>query len=85
MPPNEMIVNGIELINADLAEELLNKISKNTPEFFEKLVLDLLFAIRYGERRVTGRSGNGGIDGFISQDTLVTKKYISRQRDLQAI
>jgi len=81
IPPNEMIENGIDLINADLAEELLEKISRNTPAFFEKLVLDLLSAMGYGEGKVTGRSGDGGIDGFISQDTLgIERIYFQAKR-----
>lgn len=81
IPPNEMIENGIDLINADLAEELLDKISRNTPAFFEKLVLDLLSSMGYGKGNVTGRSGDGGIDGFISQDTLgIEKIYFQAKR-----
>jgi len=49
-----------------LAEELLGKIERNTPAFFESIVLDLLSSMGYGKGKVTGRSGDGGIDGFIS-------------------
>ncbi|MCG8569991.1 MAG: restriction endonuclease, partial [Spirochaetes bacterium] len=35
LSPKEMIEKGIDLLNADLAEELLKKIYRNTPEFFE--------------------------------------------------
>jgi len=81
IPPNEMIERGIELINADLAEELLGKIERNTPAFFESIVLDLLSSMGYGKGRVTGRSGDGGIDGFISQDALgIEKIYFQAKR-----
>jgi restriction system protein len=81
IPPNEMIERGIELINADLAEELLGKIERNTPAFFESIVLDLLSNMGYGKGKVTGRSGDGGIDGFISQDALgIEKIYFQAKR-----
>ena len=81
IPPNEMIERGIELINADLAEELLGKIERNTPAFFESIVLDLLSSMGYGKGKVTGRSGDGGIDGFISQDALgIEKIYFQAKR-----
>ncbi|HPR48354.1 MAG TPA: winged helix-turn-helix domain-containing protein [Spirochaetota bacterium] len=81
IPPNEMVEKGIELINADLAEELLGKIERNSPAFFESIVLDLLSSMGYGKGKVTGRSGDGGIDGFISQDALgIEKIYFQAKR-----
>lgn len=74
LPPNELMEKGIELIHADLAEDLLGKIERNSPAFFESLVLDLLSKMGYGKGNVTGRSGDGGIDGFISQDALGIEK-----------
>ena len=57
-----------------MAVELLQKISENTPVFFEKLVIDLLVAMGYGGSRedaqAVGRSGDGGIDGIINEDRL---------------
>jgi restriction system protein len=81
LPPNEMLEKGIELIHAELADELLEKIYRNTPAFFEKIVLDLLSKMGYGEGVVTGRSGDEGIDGFINQDTLgIEKIYFQAKR-----
>jgi len=81
LPPTEMLEKGIELLNADLAEELLGKIIRNTPAFFEKIVLDLLSKMGYGKGLVTGRSGDEGIDGFINQDTLgIEKIYFQAKR-----
>jgi restriction system protein len=80
-PPLEMIETGIELLNNDLAERLLEKINNNSPAFFEKLVLDLLENMGYGQGNVTGKSGDGGIDGFINQDTLGLEKiYFQAKR-----
>lgn len=79
--PNEMVEKGLELINAELAEELLGKIERNSPAFFENIVLDLLSSMGYGKGKVTGRSGDGGIDGFISQDALgIEKIYFQAKR-----
>ena len=81
LSPNELLEKGIELINADLAEDLLAKIERNSPAFFENLVLDLLSSMGYGKGEVTGRSGDGGIDGFISQDALgIEKIYFQAKR-----
>lgn len=81
LSPNELLEKGIELINADLAEDLLGKIERNSPAFFENLVLDLLSSMGYGKGEVTGRSGDGGIDGFISQDALgIEKIYFQAKR-----
>ena len=56
-------------------------IENNTPAFFESLVLDLLSKMGYGKGQVTGRSGDGGIDGFISQDALgIEKIYFQAKR-----
>ncbi len=41
-----------------------------SPSFFEQLVIYLLEAMGYGHGEVTGRSGDGGIDGIIGEDKL---------------
>lgn len=57
-----------------LKEDLLQEIMNNPPEFFEELVLDLLFKMGYcgsrADAEAVGRSGDGGIDGIINQDPL---------------
>ncbi|GHV93820.1 restriction endonuclease [Spirochaetia bacterium] len=80
-PPLEMIETGIEILNNDLAEKLLEKINNNSPAFFEKIVLDLLQNMGYGRGNVTGKSGDEGIDGFVNQDTLGLEKiYFQAKR-----
>jgi restriction system protein len=59
----------------ELEKELLNHVKKATPEFFERLVVNLLVAMGYGGSlydagTAIGRSGDGGIDGFIKEDKL---------------
>jgi restriction system protein len=57
-----------------------------TPDFFEKLVVDLLVAMGYGGSRkdageAVGRSGDGGIDGIIKEDKLgLDAVYIQAKR-----
>lgn len=81
LPPDEMIEKGIEILNSEVAEELLGKIYRNSPAFFEKIVLDLLSKMGYGIGSVTGRTGDEGIDGFINQDALgIEKIYFQAKR-----
>ncbi|MCA3556319.1 restriction endonuclease [Aestuariivirga sp.] len=61
--------------NAVLHRELIAHIHTQTPEFFERLVIDVLLAMGYGSdrsgmARCLGRSGDGGIDGIIPLDEL---------------
>ena len=74
--PDELIENGFNSIQVSLSQELLSKIRTNPPAFFEKLVLKLLERIGYGKGEVTGRSGDGGIDGYIYQDKLGLDKIL---------
>ena len=70
----------------DRAKNLLDLLQRVTPESFERIVLDLLRAMGYGqgdvdESEVTGGSGDGGIDGWIRKDALgLDKIYIQAKR-----
>lgn len=73
--PEEEIEKSFTQINKKLAGELLENILNNDPIFFERLVLDLLLKMGYGDFRenageTTQASNDGGIDGIISQDRL---------------
>ena len=73
--PEKSIEKNYQQIRKELATELLQKISENTPTFFEELVIDLLVAMGYGGSRedagkAVGGSGDGGIDGIINEDKL---------------
>ena len=62
-------------MRSQLANEILDKVRQGSPAFFERLVVDLLQAMGYGgassaSGQVTGRSGDGGIDGIITEDRL---------------
>ena len=73
--PLEALDDAIALLNADVRSRLLDAVLKQSPEFFERLVLDVLLAMGYGGSRLEaaqhlGKSGDEGIDGRINQDAL---------------
>ena len=73
--PEELLEKAYESIRNDLAGEILSKIKGNSPQFFEKLVIDLMIALGYGGSRESagksiGKSGDEGIDGIINEDRL---------------
>jgi restriction system protein len=62
-------------LESSLGAELLERIKAASPTFFEHLVVDLLLAMGYGGSRedagkTIGKSGDGGLDGVISEDKL---------------
>jgi restriction system protein len=83
--PEEKIQNGLKELRGRVASELLELIGQSTPAFFERLVLDLLYSMGYGESREAlshvGGSGDGGIDGIISLDRLgLEKVYVQAKK-----
>ena len=73
--PEEEIERSLKQINDSLADSILENILNNDPFFFEKLVVDLLLKMGYGEfGRVTSPTNDGGIDGIINEDRLGINK-----------
>jgi restriction system protein len=75
MTPEEHIEYGSKQIRQKLSSEILERIRKCSPEFFEKLVVDLIIAMGYGGSRTdagqaVGKAGDGGIDGVVKEDPL---------------
>lgn len=73
--PEEALEESYQSIRKALSEELLAKVRTCSPQFFERLVVDLLVAMGYGGTlrdagQAIGRSGDGGIDGIIKEDRL---------------
>lgn len=69
--PEDLIIVGYESLRRNLEKELLNRINNKSPQFFEKLVLELIRKMGYGvDHKVLGRTGDGGIDGVIKEDKL---------------
>lgn len=79
--PEDMIIDGITEIRSNLENEVLEKIKNSSPGFFENLVVRLLEKMGYGDGIVTGRSGDGGIDGLVKQDKLgLDEIYVQAKR-----
>ncbi len=73
--PQETIADLTELLDIQLANDLLKIVSKMDPYQFEQLVVDLLVAMGYGGSReeaakVTQGANDEGIDGIIKEDRL---------------
>lgn len=73
--PEERIHRAYRELSSALAVELLDRVSEQSPEFFEQLVLDVLHTMGYGGRRDDaaerlGQSGDEGVDGVIREDRL---------------
>lgn len=72
--PEELIGAAYEEVEAELKEQVLERILQNSPAFFENLVVKLLSGMGYGRpdslAEVMGKVGDGGIDGIIHQDKL---------------
>lgn len=84
--PEDRIAQGYQEFKNSLASDLLEQIMLMSPDFFEKLVIDLLVAMGYGGSRkdagnVVGKSGDGGVDGIIKEDKLGLEEiYIQAKR-----
>jgi restriction system protein len=73
--PEDLLVYGYQEIRQGLADELITQIRSCSPEFFEKLVVELLVKMGYGGSRkdagkAIGKTGDEGIDGIIKEDKL---------------
>jgi restriction system protein len=65
----------LKRLNDELGFELIERICRQAPSFFETLVIDLLVAMGYGNghralARKLGRSGDCGVDGVVAMDEL---------------
>lgn len=68
--PQETLERVHEELNQVLKGELLSRIHEKSPDFFEKLVVELMEKMGYGRGKVTKRSRDEGIDGIVYQDKL---------------
>ena len=84
--PSEALEAAYENLRDELADELLARLKKSTPSFFERAVVELLVKMGYeGSRtdagKAIGKSGDGGIDGIIKEDKLgLDVVYIQAKR-----
>lgn len=84
--PDEIIRTAHSRIENALGQELLDRVRSAPPEFFERLIVNLLLAMGYGGSaadagRALGRSGDDGVDGVIDQDALgLDRVYVQAKR-----
>jgi restriction system protein len=84
--PSETLETAYENLRDELADELLARLKKSSPPFFERAVVELLVKMGYGGSRADagkaiGKSGDGGIDGIIKEDRLgLDVVYIQAKR-----
>jgi restriction system protein len=84
--PSEALESAYENLRDELADELLARLKKASPSFFERVVVELLVKMGYGGSRADagkaiGKSGDGGIDGIIKEDKLgLDVVYIQAKR-----
>jgi len=89
--PEEILDGTYQSLQNILAKELLEKIQKSSPLFFEQVVIDLLLAMGYGGSRaeaasLTKQSGDEGIDGIIKEDRLgLDAIYVQAKRWQDAV
>lgn len=73
--PSDRINEALLEINNNLSSNILEEIFSRDSDFFERLVVDLLLKMGYGDFReeagvVTRKTNDGGIDGIINEDIL---------------
>lgn len=84
--PEENIDLIYNKIKNQLSDDLLEIILDKDPYYFERLVMDVLTKMGYGDINdnhniVTKKSGDEGIDGIINQDRLgLDKIYVQAKR-----
>lgn len=82
--PEDVIGAAYQQVERAVRDEILEAILKSSPQFFEKLILDLFYAMGYGgrgKRTHVGKTGDGGIDGIIDEDPLGLEKiYLQAKR-----
>ena len=73
--PEEALEKAVTHLRETLEAAILVRVRKAPPEFLERVIVHLMIAMGYGGGnpemgKVTGRSGDGGIDGTIREDAL---------------
>jgi restriction system protein len=73
--PQEQLERAYRELRQKVEADVLEAVMAGSPQFFEKLVIQLLVKMGYGGTiadagEALGRSGDGGIDGVIKEDKL---------------
>ncbi|QHS51810.1 restriction endonuclease [Edaphobacter sp. 12200R-103] len=85
--PDEIMRAAHRQIETALAQDLLARVRSAPPDFFERLIVNLLLSMGYGGTsadkagRTLGRAGDDGVDGVVDQDILgLDRVYIQAKR-----
>ena len=83
--PEEALIRAARQLSGALEAEVLHRVLDAAPVFLERVVVNLLMAMGYGDGdeagQVTGGSGDGGIDGIIREDKLgLDEIYVQAKR-----
>lgn len=79
--PEEMLTSAYQQINDRLADEILQKLLHQSPKYFERIVVDLMEKMGYGDGTITPYTGDEGIDGIINEDKLgLDKVYLQAKK-----
>ena len=84
--PEEILQEAYFTLRSEIKDDILQLLKSSSPGFFEQVVVDLLVAMGYGGSRkaagkAIGGSGDGGVDGIISEDPLgLDNIYIQAKR-----
>lgn len=84
--PEDAIESANKLLQSALRDELLGMLYDLSPQRFERVILDLLAAMGFGNGNLanghmTKTTGDGGIDGIIFEDALgLDAVYIQAKR-----
>jgi restriction system protein len=83
--PQDRIEAAVSEANAAVASDLLTRVLSQSPDFLERLVLQLLEAMGYtgslGRTDHLGKTADEGVDGVVDQDALgLDRIYIQAKR-----
>jgi restriction system protein len=83
--PLSTVADNVQALNNAVETELRSTLQQSSPAFFERAVLEVLWAMGYGgghgEKEHLGQSNDGGIDGVIRQDPLgLQNVYVQAKR-----
>lgn len=79
--PDEQIARSHAQHHEMLSDEILDRVKGVSAPGFERLVVELLSRVGYGDGRVVGGSRDQGIDGILNQDALgLEKVYVQAKR-----
>lgn len=84
--PEEQIDAAQAVLHSALSGDLLQRTLDNSPDFFERLIVELLVGMGYGGSHENaalklGKSGDNGVDGVIDEDRLgLDRIYVQAKR-----